>query len=127
MTHDVVIVGAGPVGLTTAIALGQRGHSVVVLERWPQAYPLPRAVHFDHEVGRLLASCGIDDDLRAHCEPAEVYEWRNADGVVLLRFGRIGLGASGWPESSMFSQPDVEAALENTCRSPSHRDDPPGC
>ena len=112
MTHDVVIVGAGPVGLSTAIALGQRGHSVVVLERWPQAYPLPRAVHFDHEVGRLLASCGIGDDLRAHSEPAEVYEWRNADGVVLLRFGRIGLGASGWPESSMFSQPDVEAALE---------------
>jgi len=117
MIDDVIVVGAGPVGLTMAIALGQRGHRVTVLERWPQAYPLPRAVHFDHEVGRLLASCGIGDELRAHSEPAEVYEWRNADGVVLLRFGRIGLGASGWPESSMFSQPDVEAALERRATS----------
>lgn len=111
---DVVIVGCGPVGLTLAIALGQRGHSVAVVERWAAPYPLPRAVHFDHEVGRILAGLGIGDTLRACTEPAEVYEWRNADGVVLLRFGRIGLGPSGWPESSMFSQPDVEAAL-NDC------------
>lgn len=108
---DVVIVGCGPVGLGLAIALGMRGHTVSVVERWPAPYPLPRAVHFDHEVGRILAGLGIADTLRACTEPAEVYEWRNADGVVLLRFGRIGLGPSGWPESSMFSQPDVEAAL----------------
>lgn len=108
---DVVVVGCGPVGLCLAIALGNRGHRVDVVERWPTPYPLPRAVHFDHEVGRILAGLGIGDTLRANSEAAEVYEWRNAEGVPLLRFGRIGLGPSGWPESSMFSQPAVEAAL----------------
>ena len=108
---DVVVVGCGPVGLCLAIALGNRGHRVDVVERWPTPYPLPRAVHFDHEVGRILAGLGIGDTLRADSEPAEIYEWRNAEGLVLLRFGRIGLGRSGWPESSMFSQPAVEAAL----------------
>jgi 2-polyprenyl-6-methoxyphenol hydroxylase-like FAD-dependent oxidoreductase len=73
---------------------------------------LPRAVHFDAEVGRLLQSCGIGPELRTVSEPAEVYEWRNAAGTTLLRFGRIGMAASGWPFSSMFCQPELEAALE---------------
>ena len=34
--HDVVIVGAGPVGLAAARMLGLRGHDVLVLERWPE-------------------------------------------------------------------------------------------
>ncbi len=112
---DVVIVGCGPVGLTTAILLGQMERSVIVLERWPEPYPLPRAVHFDHEVARILQSCGIADDLRASIEPAEVYEWRNADGVVLLRFGQVGDGSSGWPAANMFNQPALEALLESRC------------
>jgi 2-polyprenyl-6-methoxyphenol hydroxylase-like FAD-dependent oxidoreductase len=113
----VAIVGAGPVGLALAILLGQQGHSVIVLERWPEPYPLPRAVHFDHEVGRILQSCGIGARLRAISEPAEAYEWRNAAGATLLRFGRIGAGRSGWPESSMFCQPELEALLEVRARS----------
>jgi 2-polyprenyl-6-methoxyphenol hydroxylase-like FAD-dependent oxidoreductase len=109
--HDVAIVGAGPVGSALAILLGQLGRRVVVLERWLEPYPLPRAVHFDHEIGRILQACGLGDELAAISEPAEVYEWRNAMGETLLRFGRVGHGASGWPESSMFNQPALEALL----------------
>jgi flavoprotein hydroxylase len=109
---DVAVVGYGPVGNTLAILLAQLGRSVVVLERWPEPYPLPRAVHFDHEVGRILQSCGIGDELRAITEPGDVYEWRNAIGQTLLRFGRVGDGPSGWPLSSMFNQPALEALLD---------------
>jgi 2-polyprenyl-6-methoxyphenol hydroxylase-like FAD-dependent oxidoreductase len=109
---DVMIVGCGPVGLTLSILLAQHGHAVTILERQPQPYPLPRAVHLDHEVARILQSAGIGNELEAITEPAEFYEWRNAEGTTLLRFGRVGSGASGWPVSQMFHQPALEAALE---------------
>jgi len=110
-THDVAIVGYGPVGAALAILLGQRGHRVVVLERHREPYPLPRAVHFDHEVARILQACGVADRCAAIVEPAAVYEFQNADRRTLIRFGRLGNGRSGWPQSSMFSQPELEAVL----------------
>lgn len=113
---DVAIVGYGPVGSALAILLAQLGRDVTVLERWAEPYPLPRAVHFDHEVGRILQSCGIGDELRAISEPADIYEWRNATGTTLLRFGTPGDGPSGWPASSMFNQPALEALLDRRAR-----------
>jgi len=118
---DVAIVGGGPTGLTLAILLAQRGRSVVVLERFPAPYPLPRAVHFDHEVARILQSAGVARELEGFTEPAPIYEWRNAKGEVLLRFGREReAGLSGWPDSNMCHQPRLENALERRARSFAH-------
>jgi 2-polyprenyl-6-methoxyphenol hydroxylase-like FAD-dependent oxidoreductase len=113
---DVAVVGCGPVGSALAVLLAQAGRTVRVLERWPAPYPLPRAVHFDHEVGRILQLCGIGDQVREISEPAEVYEWRNAAGTTLLRFGHEGDGPSGWPASSMFHQPELERLLDQRAR-----------
>jgi 2-polyprenyl-6-methoxyphenol hydroxylase-like FAD-dependent oxidoreductase len=115
---DVAVVGAGPTGLALAILLAQRGHRVTVLERFAVPYPLPRAVHFDHEVGRILQSLGVAGELDGFTEAAPIYEWRNAAGEILLRFGRDKQsGLCGWPESNMFHQPQLEAALERRLRS----------
>ncbi len=118
LAADVAIVGGGPTGLTLAILLAQRGRSVVVLERFPAPYPLPRAVHFDHEVARILQSAGVAGELDGFTEAAPIYEWRNAAGEVLLRFGREREnGLSGWPDSNMCHQPRLEAALERRAHS----------
>lgn len=111
---DVAIVGLGPVGGVLASLLGRAGHRVVVIERHPTAYPLPRAVHFDHEVARILQACGLGPQLPGITEPADVYEWRNGTGQVLLRFARQGEGPSGWPDSNMFWQPALEALIERS-------------
>ena len=66
-TSDVLIVGAGPVGLTTALYLAQYGWQVTVLERWPAPYAQPRAVHYDDEIARLLELYrDMDDALGKH-------------------------------------------------------------
>ena len=108
---DVVVVGAGPVGCGLALLLGARDRSVLLLERHSGPYPLPRAVHFDDETARILQACGIGAELPALSEPATSYEWRNGEGVPLLRFETPAEGRQGWPSSNMFNQPDLEARL----------------
>jgi 2-polyprenyl-6-methoxyphenol hydroxylase-like FAD-dependent oxidoreductase len=109
---DVAVVGLGPVGGVLATLLGRRGHRVAVLERHRKAYLLPRAVHFDHEVARILQSCGLGEDLPVISAHGSEYEWRNGSGQVLLRFGGRAVGPSGWPDSNMFWQPALEALIE---------------
>ncbi|MER6943751.1 FAD-dependent oxidoreductase [Nonomuraea sp. NPDC000554] len=75
--HDVVIVGAGPVGLFLACELGLAGCSVLVLEREPEpgspwrAYPLGmrglfapsvEAFHRRGMLHPLLTASGVHDD-----------------------------------------------------------------
>lgn len=110
--HDVVVVGAGPVGLAMGRMLGLRGHDVLILERWPAAYPMPRAVHFDDEIGRVFQSMGLTEEIKAISEPVpDCYEWRNAAGESLLRIDWSGSGPCGWPTANFFSQPDLERVL----------------
>ena len=112
---DVAIVGYGPVGQLLAIMLGERGHRVHVIERWPEPYPLPRAVHFDHEIARILQGVGAMDALST--EASSIYEWRNAAGDTLMRFGPDASGSlSGWPEANLFHQPELERVLDALAR-----------
>jgi flavoprotein hydroxylase len=108
---DVLIVGYGPVGQTLTIMLAERGYRVIVLERWAEAYPRPRAVHFDDEIARVFASAGIGEEVAAITQPSSEYHWRNAAGQTLLRFEWGAGGPSGWPNANMFCQPRLEAAL----------------
>src|SRR5438034_8845863 len=114
--YDVAIVGYGPVGQTLAILLAQRGWKVGVFAQQPAAYPLPRAVHFDHEVARILQAAGLGDELPRLTEPADTYEWRNAAGETLLVIRSRDTSLSGWPEANMFAQPELERALDTRVR-----------
>ena len=87
---DVAIVGYGPVGQALAALLGRAGHRVAVFERFTDIYRLPRAVHLDHEIMRLLQSLGLADTLAEEMIPVHDYHCYGADGKLLLRFDMEG-------------------------------------
>jgi resorcinol 4-hydroxylase (NADPH) len=117
---DTVIVGGGPVGLLTAIFLGQAGLRVSVVERQPQRYPLPRACTIDHEALRILQAAGFMAEHADLFEPSRGerggYEFRNGAGELLQAIDWNRAAESGWANTNGFHQPDLEAALEDLAR-----------
>ena len=99
-------------GQALAALLGRAGHRVVVFERFQEIYRLPRAVHLDHEIMRLLQSLGLADVLAEEMVPVHDYQWFGADGELLLRFDVDGPARSGWESDYMFFQPELEAAID---------------
>ncbi|MFB7931993.1 bifunctional 3-(3-hydroxy-phenyl)propionate/3-hydroxycinnamic acid hydroxylase [Streptomyces sp. NPDC056039] len=107
----VVIVGAGPVGVTAALLLARRGVRTVVLERHHDVYPLPRAVAADDEVRRILQAAGVEAEFAAIARPARGLRLLDARHRVLAEFPRAARGAHGFPQISMFDQPELERVL----------------
>ena len=110
--YDVVIVGLGPTGATLAGLLGQQGVATLVLDREAEAYHLPRAVHFDDEVMRVLQTVGIADAMAQHCHVNPGMKFVASDGRVLLDWPRPQeLTSQGWHASYRFHQPQLEVQL----------------
>jgi 2-polyprenyl-6-methoxyphenol hydroxylase-like FAD-dependent oxidoreductase len=111
--YDVVIAGYGPVGQVLATLLGRAGHRVAAIERHPTFYPMPRAVHFDHEVARIFQTLGLRPDESSAVEPYDdMYAWRNADRENLQLVDWSGVGPTGWNTSNFFVQPLLEPQLD---------------
>ncbi len=62
---DVLIVGAGPVGLSMALELGLRGRRVVLIERDPSRGPQPRAKTLNMRSLGHMRRWGVADAVRA--------------------------------------------------------------
>jgi 2-polyprenyl-6-methoxyphenol hydroxylase-like FAD-dependent oxidoreductase len=80
---DVLVVGAGPTGLTAAGDLARTGRSVTVLERWPAINPSSRAFVTMARTLEVLDARGIADDLLAQAH--------KAPGVTIFGGARIDL------------------------------------
>ncbi len=106
--QPVIVVGAGPVGATTALLLADSGIPVTLLERHLQPHPLPRAVHLDDEVARILHRAGVSDGFLARSRPCRGLRLLDAQHQVMAEFGREQAGVHGYPQANMFHQPDLE-------------------
>ena len=90
-TTDVVIIGAGPVGLAAAIELGLRGVRCIVVERNDRVGYSPRAKTTNVRTREHLRRWGIADTLRQASpispdRPSTVVFATRMNGYFLTRF-----------------------------------------
>ena len=108
----VVIVGAGPAGVSAATLLGQYGVECLVLDRWDGVYPQPRAVHLDDEIYRVLVRLGIADQFATISRPTRGLQLIDRNHRVFAVFDRAGeAGRHGHPRANMFDQPELEQLM----------------
>ncbi|WP_197520758.1 FAD-dependent monooxygenase, partial [Mycobacterium sp. E2238] len=108
----VVIVGAGPTGVTTATLLARYGVDCLVLDRWPGVYAQPRAVHLDDEIYRIIARLGIAEQFAAISRPTLGLRLVDNRFRTLAEFNRDPeRSVHGYPQANMFDQPELEALL----------------
>ncbi|MDR6510694.1 3-(3-hydroxy-phenyl)propionate hydroxylase [Novosphingobium capsulatum] len=109
---DVAVIGCGPVGALAANLLGRAGLRVVVLEKELDHYPLPRAVHLDHEMMRLFQTAGVIDRVLPDMVATDGHLHVGADHGVIRYMGTVGKPKPfGWSNDYFFYQPELEAHL----------------
>jgi len=104
---DVLIAGAGPVGLAAAIELGQRGIRCLVVERNDRVGYAPRAKTTNVRTREHLRRWGIAGKLRAASPippdyPANVVFATRMNGPELARFGNALNGSRA--RNDMYSE-----------------------
>jgi 3-(3-hydroxy-phenyl)propionate hydroxylase len=111
---DVAIIGGGPVGAFAANLLGKAGIKTLIVEKEAQPFPLPRAVHLDHEMVRLLQAVGIADKVLADMRDTEGHLHIGADHGVIRYMGTVDKPRPyGWSNDYFFYQPELEDHLRD--------------
>jgi len=107
---DVIIVGAGPVGLTIANTLGVAGVPALVIEKLDKIIDYPRAIGIDDESLRTLQTAGLVDQVQAHITPDHWMRFYTASGKCFASI-EPRTDEFGWSRRNAFIQPQVDEIL----------------
>ena len=108
---DVIVVGYGPTGLILASLLGQRGHQVAVVERWPDLYGKPRLTHIDGETARLISLAADGEQALREAWSTPHYNWTNGKGQLLIDVAAGNTRKMIWDDHISVHQPHIEEAI----------------
>lgn len=107
---DVVVLGAGPVGLAIANYLGQVGVQVLLIEKLDQLIDYPRAIGIDDESLRTVQAIGLVDKVLPHTTPWHAMRFLTPNGRCFADIQPM-TDEFGWSRRNAFIQPQVDAVL----------------
>ncbi|WP_445165936.1 FAD-dependent oxidoreductase [Mycolicibacterium sp. Dal123E01] len=106
---DVLIVGAGPAGLTAAIVLTHRGHQVTVVDAQAEGANTSRAAVVHPHTLELLEPYGVTESLVRRGVHTPTFAIRDRDALLIaVPFDKL---ATRYPYTLMISQAETEAFL----------------
>ncbi len=110
MRYPVIIVGAGPTGLTLANLLGREGIRALLIERHLSTGREPRAVSLDDESLRTLQTLGVVANVLKHVVPGYGSHYYSPRGHCFLKVEPTET-PYGYPRRNAFRQPILERQL----------------
>ncbi len=109
---DVIVVGAGPVGVTTANLLGCLGIETVLVDRATEVVDYPRAIGIDDEGLRTLQAVGLAERVLSDAiqnVPLKLFDSRGRCFADVRPTSR----EFGWHRRNIFMQPLAERVLRD--------------
>ncbi|WHS58271.1 bifunctional 3-(3-hydroxy-phenyl)propionate/3-hydroxycinnamic acid hydroxylase [Pseudomonas sp. G2-4] len=112
ISTQVLIIGAGPTGLTLANLLGQADVDTLIIDRKPSTVAEPRAVSIDDESLRTMQAIGLDQTVLKDVVPGYGVHYFTRPGGRC--FGKVEPTNKlyGFPKRNAFRQPLFEATLK---------------
>ncbi|MER5434106.1 FAD-dependent monooxygenase [Streptomyces sp. NPDC002588] len=110
-TVDVLVVGAGPTGLTLALQAHDHGARVRVVERRPKVFRPSRALILHPRTLEVLRPLGITDSLLELADTAPTAALHLGSRVVEAGLADLALPDTAFPHLSLMRQTDVERVL----------------
>jgi 2-polyprenyl-6-methoxyphenol hydroxylase-like FAD-dependent oxidoreductase len=94
-TYDVLVVGAGPGGLATALSAARHGARVLVVDRHPGTSSRPRATGISLRTMEIFRVWGVADAVRERAVPVDQLA---TSGATLVAPPRSSGRAGGYPD-----------------------------
>jgi 3-(3-hydroxy-phenyl)propionate hydroxylase len=107
---EVIVVGAGPCGMTMANLLGSYGVRCVVIDRSPSVLNFPRAVGIDDESLRTYQAVGLVEEVLADTLQNTAIRYHTSWGRCFAHV-KPSMKPFGWPRRNLFLQPLLEETL----------------
>lgn len=113
MVLDLLIVGCGPVGAMAANLAARAGLTVAVLDRAPDVFDLPRAIHFDAHIMRILQQVGLAREMLPDLRVWRRSTFYGVDGEPIRVHDWPTDRPYGWDPHYLFYQPYLETVLRS--------------